>query len=229
MVMQEETVHRTAAPDSVAALSITGDAFIGADQDEGGLAEWINGRVIVHDVPKEAHQRIAGLLFFLLLAFVSRRRLGRVIIAPYKMRPTTASPVREPDVLYIAADHLGRLTESLLDGPADMAIEVVSDDSAARDRSDKFDEYQDGGVLEYWVIDSRQGRERADFWVLAADGRYRPIPVADDGTYRSTVLPGFQLRLDWLWQEDPDVWAMLGEVLASNVGPEPSGPGHGGS
>jgi Uma2 family endonuclease len=199
-----------------ASLVMTADEFITSERDEGGLTEWIDGRVIVHDMPKEAHQRIAGLVFFLLSAFVGRRHLGRVIIAPYKMLATPNGPVREPDVLYLAIEHLDRLTENVLMGPADLVVEVVSDDSTARDRADKFDEYQDGGVREYWVIDSRPGHERADFWLLDATGRYRSALPDADRTYRSSVLPGCWLSVDWLWQVDADLWAMAQEMLTTD-------------
>lgn len=199
-----------------ASLVMTAEEFITSEFDGGGLTEWIDGRVIVHDMPKEAHQRIAGLVFFLLSALVGRRHLGRVIIAPYKMRVTPNGPVREPDVLYLATEHLGRLTENVLMGPADLLVEVVSDDSTARDRADKFDEYQDGGVREYWVIDSRPGHERADFWLLDATGRYRSVLPDADLTYRSSVLPGCWLHVNWLWQVDADVWAMAQEMLGAD-------------
>lgn len=100
-------------------------------------------------------------------------------------------------------------------------IEVVSDDSTARDRADQFDEYQDGGVSEYWVIDSRTGHERADFWTLDADGKYRAALPSDAGTYHSRVLPGFRLQVEWLWQPDPDVWDLLGRLFAAENAPTP--------
>jgi Uma2 family endonuclease len=33
------------------------------------------------------------------------------------------------------------------------------------------------GVREYWILDPRPGYERADFYVLDEQGRYRPVPV----------------------------------------------------
>ena len=49
----------------------------------------------------------------------------------------------------MAREHLERLTEARLSGPADLVVEVVSDDSVARDRADKFYEYQAAGITEY--------------------------------------------------------------------------------
>jgi Uma2 family endonuclease len=104
-----------------------------------------------------------------------------------------------------------------LNGPADLVIEVVSDDSVARDRADKFYEYQAAGIPEYWIVDSRPGRTRADFYVLDAQGRYQPVPVDADGRYHATVLPGFWLQVDWLLDaEPPDVLQALSRI----VGPQ---------
>jgi len=53
----------------------------------------------------------------------------------------------------------------------------------ARDRGDKFYEYQEGSVREYWMFDPRPGKERVDFYVLDEHGRYQPVPVPADGVY----------------------------------------------
>jgi hypothetical protein len=91
---------------------------------------------------------------------------------------------------------------------------VICDDSVARDRADKFYEYQEAGVREYWILDSRPGRERADFYVLDERGRYRPVPVDPDGRYHSTLLPGFWLQVDWITSaEPPTVLTALAQIV----------------
>lgn len=34
-----------------------------------------------------------------------------------------------------------------------------------------------------------------------SNGRYRQVPVGEDGIFRSKVLPGFWIKVEWLWQE----------------------------
>ncbi len=183
--------------------------------DEDVHAEWVAGEVVVQMPPKEWHQNVVTFLATLLRLYAEFFGLGRVLAAPFEMKlGGPEGPAREPDILFVARARLDRLTADRLEGPADLVVEVVSDDSVARDRADKFYEYQEAGVREYWVIDPRPGKERADFWVLGEDGRYRPVPVPPGGAYRSTALPGFWLRPDWLRAEAlPDPLHAFAEIV----------------
>jgi len=203
--------------------------------DEDVHAEWVSGEVIVQMPPKLRHQRVVKFLLELLDLFAQLSRLGTVLCAPFEMRATPDGPAREPDLLFVAQEHLARLTEARLSGPADLVVEVISDDSVSRDRADKFYEYQSAGVQEYWLIDPRPGYERVDFYVLDGKGRYRPIPVDTDGRYRSTVIPGFWFEVAWvLSEEPPNVLQALGQIvgperwLAQGMQPgQPAGTGEG--
>jgi Uma2 family endonuclease len=179
-------------------------------------AEWVNGEVIVHMPPKQPHQIAVAFLLRLLGQFIELFHLGRLLPAPFEMRAVPNGPAREPDLLFVAREHLERLTEARLSGPADLVVEVVSDDSVARDRADKFYEYQAVGITEYWIIDPRPGYQRVDFYVLDGQGRYRPVPANPDGRYHSTVLAGFWLQIDWLLMgEPPEVLQTLAQIVGS--------------
>ncbi|MGH2544319.1 MAG: hypothetical protein ACRDIB_16125, partial [Ardenticatenaceae bacterium] len=40
-----------------------------------------------------------------------------------------------------------------------------------------------------------------------------PIPIGEDGIYRSAVVPGFWLRVEWLWAEEkPDPLLTFAEI-----------------
>ena len=39
------------------------------------------------------------------------------------------------------------------------------------------------------------------------------VPVGADGVHRSAVLSGFWLRVDWLWQAQPDVLRAVAEII----------------
>ena len=129
--------------------------------------------------------------------------------APIALR-LSPDTVREPDLLFVANDHLDRVKETCVDGPADLVIEIVSADSVGRDRGEKYYEYEQAGIPEYWLIDSRT--RRAEFYQLEG-AYYQPMLPDAQGIYRSRVLPGFWLNVGWLQQELlPDVEDVLLDV-----------------
>jgi Uma2 family endonuclease len=166
--------------------------------DEDTRAEWVDGVIIEMSPANLGHQRILRFLVMLVGTYVERWHLGEILLPPMLMRLSTRPSGREPDLMFVATAHLDRLTRSYVDGPADLVVEIVSPDSVVRDGRDKLHEYEQAGVPEYWIIDEL--RDEARFYVLNPDGRYRRVPVGDDGIYTSAVLPGFRMRVNWFWQ-----------------------------
>ncbi|MBF0474865.1 MAG: Uma2 family endonuclease [Deltaproteobacteria bacterium] len=167
--------------------------------DDGTSAEWINGEVIFMGPASRQHQELIVSLSSLLTFFVQWHRLGTIFVAPFQMKTGPDLPGREPDILFIGRDHLDRIKNTYLDGPADLAVEIVSVDSLTRDRTEKYREYEQGGVREYWLIDPLH--HQAEFYHLGDDGSYYPIRIGEDHIFYSRVLPGLWLDLDWLWLE----------------------------
>ena len=179
--------------------------------DEDKHAEWNNGEVLLYMTASALHQRIVIFLIRLIQGFADLNDLGEVFTAPMQIRLTKSG--REPDVFFVIKSNLDRVNEKFFAGPPDLVIEVISDESVSRDRIDKFEEYEDAGVAEYWIIDPRPHRRRADFYILGADGKYQPVPLTAEGVYRSTVLPGFWLNVNWLWAEPlPKLMPTLKEI-----------------
>jgi Uma2 family endonuclease len=165
-------------------------------------AEWVDGEVIIHMPPTEAHQALLGFLFGFLRLFADMLGKGKLLMAPFEMKLGPRGSARQPDIVFVSAEHLDRLTPQRLKGPADLVIEIVSTDSVRRDRFDKLHEYARAGVREYWVLDPRPGKLRADFLQLEKTGEYALVATEDDERYASAVLPGLWLRPTWLWQAD---------------------------
>jgi Uma2 family endonuclease len=178
--------------------------------DEDTWAEWVNGEVIVLTPASNRHQMLMGFLLNLFQHFVEEHQLGRVLCAPFQMKLGPDMPGREPDILFIARDRLDRLQNAYFDGPADLVVEIISRDSRSRDRGEKFYEYEQAGVREYWLLDHL--RRQAEFYQLGPDGIYRLTPVDAQGLYRSAVLQGLWLQEAWLWQEPlPPLMSILRE------------------
>ena len=164
--------------------------------DEDTLAEWVDGHVVMMSPASRHHQRMVDFLLTVLTIFVERRKLGTIISAPFQMKTGPDLPGREPDLIFVANENLGRLKPNHIEGPADVAIEVVSPESRLRDRGEKLAEYEAGGVREYWLLDP-EGR-CADFYRLGVDGRYDRQKAAPAGAYPSEVIPGFRFKEEWL-------------------------------
>ncbi len=184
---------------------------------EDTLAEWVNGEVIMTSPASLTHQVLANFLARLVTAYVEFRQIGRIIIPPFQMK--LARSGREPDLIFVARENLPRLKETYLDGPADLVVEIVSPESVGRDRGEKFYEYEQAGIPEYWLIDPQT--QRAEFYQLDEQARYRLVPLSE-GVYHARQLPGFWLRPEWLWQTplpqvDDLLLTIVGEAYAQNL------------
>jgi Uma2 family endonuclease len=179
-------------------------------------AEWVDGEAIIFVTNKPPHAEAVSFLVTLLRLFVRRFALGTVRAGSMEMRILGGCSSRDPDVTFISNDRLHLLTADRLDGPADLAIEVISPDSVTRDRRDKRREYERAGVREYWIADVRPRQRRFDAWAVDDNGVYQPLAPDEHGRVHSTVLPGFWLRPEWLWQEQtPNELTVLEEILVT--------------
>lgn len=168
---------------------------------EGGTqhVEWVDGNIVLMSPVSREHQAIGLFLIKILTAFVEARELGTLQYEPFQMKTGPDLPGRAPDILFVSKKNLGRLKRLYLEGPADLVVEIISQGTRAVDRGKKFDEYQQGGVEEYWLIEP--ALRQAEFYQRGEDGIYRLGEIASNGIYRSKVLAGLWLKVDWLWQE----------------------------
>ncbi len=164
--------------------------------DEDTLAEQVNAEMIRHSPASRTHQDLAGFLASILRIYTESHALGTVYFAPFQMKLQHSK--RKPDLLYVSHEHLDRLKTMYLDGPADLIIEIVSPDSVERDRGKKFVEYEAAYIPEYWLIDPL--RQWAECYQLGEEDRYITAFAGNKGAYHAAVLPGFWLKIEWLWQ-----------------------------
>ncbi|MEW6743349.1 MAG: Uma2 family endonuclease [Planctomycetota bacterium] len=173
-------------------------------------AEWVDGRVLLLDPPSREHQDLILFLGAILRYYVEAHRLGQVIVAPFQMKTGPDLPGREPDVVFVAKDHGDLFEKNYLNGPADVVVEIVSPDSRSRDRGKKYYEYEKGGVREYWLIDP--DRKQAEFYRLDDRGFFQLVPLEEGRIFRSAVMQGLWLAVDWLWQDPlPELSTVLRE------------------
>lgn len=195
-----ETENRRVASTETSGRAMTYEEFLNWPGDNHHV-EWVNGRMVFMSPVTEPHENLRGFLHPLLKHFAEAHHLGRVYSEPFQMKTGPDLPSRAPDVFFVANENLTRVRRLNLEGPADLVIEIISPGSRATDRGDKFYEYEQGGVPEYWLLDPE--RRQAEFYLRGDDGIYRPMPLGGDGIYRSRVLAGLWLKVGWLWQPQP--------------------------
>jgi len=174
----------------------------------GGFYEYVEGYVIEMSPSRIEHVDLFKYLLALLDTYLAFRKIGKLVVQPFVMKlPEFPARRREPDLFVVLNSNLNRLEKTFMDGPADIVIEIVSEESFERDTSDKFLEYQTGGVPEYWMFDVL--RTDARFYRLNASGVYMPKPLSADKFYSTPLLPDLKLYVPVLWQEElplnPDI------------------------
>ncbi len=179
---------------------------------ESQKMEWVNGEVVIYMPASDRHQDMIGFLYSLLRSFIELFGLGLVRQAPFEVKLWPDGPSREPDLFFISQDNPAGITPTLITGAPDLVIELISKGSVTIDRVDKFREYEQAGVKEYWLIEARPRRHNAEFFVLDPEAGYIPVEPDENNLYRSTVLPHFWLNTDWL-QQQPFVELALAEIM----------------
>ncbi len=177
-------------------LTMTEDDFL-EFCDEDTRAEFIDGEVIVHSPGTYKHQSISNFLIALFRFFVDQHQLGIVLGDNFqvRLRPRLR---RVPDIIFISKENKDRIARTEFEGAPDLVVEVVSTESIERDWRDKYFEYEQAGVKEYWIIDPNA--EKMMIYCLNDLGKYES-QKPEKKILHSKVLPSFWLKSEWLWQD----------------------------
>ena len=101
--------------------------------------------------PYTNHQSIALNLSTELKLFAEKNNLGKIYIAPTDVYFDEHDCV-QPDILFIAKEHLHIITEKNIQGAPDLVIEIVSPHHMQHDTVEKKNLYERFGVKEYWIV-----------------------------------------------------------------------------
>jgi Uma2 family endonuclease len=148
--------------------------------------ELVYGVVREPAAPRYRHQFVVTHLTALLDRHVRERGLGQVCASPIDVvldRETAL--VVQPDILFMAANHLDRIHERIWGAP-DLVVEVLSRGTARHDRTTKLAWYARYGVRECWLVDI------AHRYVEVVDLQTQPARWTrhgGDGAMRSVILP----------------------------------------
>ncbi|MCU0513148.1 MAG: Uma2 family endonuclease [Anaerolineae bacterium] len=188
------------ASDSLTILAANVSAEVYMEKYAEPGCEWVAGVVYKMAPVGLRHENIRDYLRDLLRIYFAFNPIGQVRGEPFVMRlPAVPECRREPDLLVVLHNNdKARLTETFLDGPADICIEVVSPGSVSVDHGEKFSEYEKGGVTEYWIVDPL--RDECRFYRLNEHNIYVRQPEDAQGNYTTAQLPGLRLNVAALWE-----------------------------
>ena len=163
--------------------------------DEGERYELIDGEAFAMSAPNTRHQVISGELFVQFHVYLQGKPC-QVFYAPYDVRlfyeeDESDDTVVQPDIMVICdKDKIG---EEGCRGAPDLVIEILSPSNTAIEMEKKFLLYQEAGVREYWIIDSKNNILKVHC--------FRESEILTE-TYKSTdtvpvsILPGFSIVLE---------------------------------
>lgn len=168
--------------------------------------ELIKGKIFtMSPAPSRSHQEISVAITVKLFTFLKNKPC-KVYAAPFDVRlPKTSKEdsavytVVQPDICVIC--DLSKLDDRGCIGAPDIVIEILSPGNNKKELRNKYDVYQEAGVKEYWII---HPSERTFLkYTLDNSGAFQPSKLLIGGDQvTSTVLPGFNLDLNEIFEEN---------------------------
>lgn len=140
--------------------------FARLPDQEGRRVEVIDDELYVTPSPTTGHQRVVMRLIRVLDPFVREHDLGEILPGPIDVIFAEGDYLA-PDLVFVRRDRLGLVSDRGIEGPPDLAVEILLPSTAGRDRGLKRDRYRLYGVAEYWVVDPAS--ETVEVWRFGDD------------------------------------------------------------
>jgi Uma2 family endonuclease len=162
------------------------------DYDENYRYELVNGVLVVSAIPLAEETGPNELLGYWLLDYKYEHPHGGALddTLPQQYVPTRTGRRLADRLIWTGLGRLPNVRQDL----ATIAVEFVSAGRRNRQRDyvDKRWEYMETGITEYWIIDRVQ---RTLTVILNRPEGVQELVIAENGTYQSPLLPGFELPL----------------------------------
>jgi Uma2 family endonuclease len=170
--------------------------------------EWNNG--VLEEKPMADYLSTQMYLWFLQLLqdYLKTYPIAKLLVLDFGFRLALPhkTTIRKPDLAVIHESNPVGVNpfDRSFRGIYDLCIEFLSDSTkkeVERDTVVKKSEYGQIGVTEYFILD-RKGDQTA-FYRLSRRGTYAAIAPRSGGVIQSAALPGFQFRIDHLYDRPP--------------------------
>jgi Uma2 family endonuclease len=120
--------------------------------ENGDRYQLIEGDLHMAPAPNRFHQEIALNIVMIIAKYLETHPIGKIFIAPFDVYLNDGN-VFQPDLVYIARENFGVLTEAGVEGVPDLVVEILSVRTASLDRNPKRRLYAQSGVKELWLVD----------------------------------------------------------------------------
>jgi len=163
--------------------------------------ELIKGKIFkMSPAPRRIHQEISRDLLTEMNFFLKGGKCN-VFSAPFDVRLPKSNAedeiytVVQPDICVVCDP--SKLDDAGCVGAPDLIVEILSESTAKKDKTNKFELYQECGVKEYWIVSPTD--QYIELFVLE-EGKYaREGVYTKDDEITSQVLTGFSLSLGSLF------------------------------
>lgn len=118
--------------------------------EDGNQYEIVSGKLELKPSPTTTHQRMSHRLEHTLTDSCEDDYI--IMYAPVDV-VLSRHETRQPDLLMIHRSREAIIEERAVVGPPDLVVEILSPNSAKRDRTMKKESYAHFGVPEYWIVD----------------------------------------------------------------------------
>ncbi len=166
--------------------------------------ELLKGKLFEIENPNRLHQKLSGTIFYKIASYL-KGKPPHIYFAPFDVRLSrknaddeTGTTVFQPDICVIC--DLTKLDDRGCVGAPDIVVEILSPGNNEKELRNKYEIYEEAGVLEYWIIwpDSQSFLK----YTLSETGKYIPSKVLTSGDEVTTPgLPGFVLDLEEVFEE----------------------------
>src|SRR2546430_7410055 len=132
----------------VSTIKMTARQFLELGEDPPGVRlELVDGEIAVSPSPVPRHSFTVGAMYNILKNYIDANELGEVLMDVDTI--FGEHDVRRPDIFYFTAARRHFIGEKAIEGPPDLAVEVISPGNERTDRRDKFKLYAAGNVKHY--------------------------------------------------------------------------------
>lgn len=171
--------------------------------------EFIDGEVVLHSPARNRHLDAFGRIYKLLHTYVTLNHLGTV--KTEKCLCVFPRNDYEPDVVFFGPEKTAQIQPETMKFPVpDLAVEVLSSSTEARDRGVKFEDFAANGVGEYWIVNTKEAS--VEQYVLDS-GTYPLRMKSSSGRLVSSVITGLEIEVEAIFDDAKNLTA-LAKILS---------------